>query len=208
MDTQASYDAVADEYVRRIADELEHKPFDRRILDRFAAQMRGKAVVCELGCGPGHVARYLQQEGVSICGMDLSAQMVAQARRLTPEIDFTQGDMTALDVPDASWAGIIAFYSIIHIPRPQVVPTLREWRRVLRPGGLLLLSFHLGGETVHLDEWWERKVSVDFHFFQPDEMAGYLNSAGFEIDEIIERDPYPEVEHQSRRGYVFAQRPA
>lgn len=207
MDTRASYDAVADEYVRRIAGELEHKPLDRQLLDRFAAHVRGEGAVCELGCGPGHVARYLQEQGVSMCGIDLSAQMLAQARRLTPGIEFTQGDMTALDVPDESWAGIVAFYSIIHIPRSQVVATLREWRRVLRPSGHLLLSFHLGGETVHLDEWWERKVSVDFHFFGPDEMAGYLKSAGFEIREMIDRDPYPEVEHQSRRGYVFARRP-
>ncbi len=78
---------------------------------------------------------------------------------------------------------------------------------MLRPEGTLLLTFHIGDETVHLDEWWGQKVCVDFFFFRSDEMATYLRGAGFEIEEIIERDPYPEVEHPSRRSYIFARRP-
>jgi len=87
------------------------------------------------------------------------------------------------------------------------VQALEEFRRVLRPGGLLLLAFHIGADAIHLDEWWGHSVSVDFFFFRPDEVAECLRSAGFEIAEIIERDPYPDVEHQSRRAYVFARRP-
>ena len=133
--------------------------------------------------------------------------MVERARRLTPDVEFRQGDMLALDAPDGAWAGIAAFYSIIHIPRSDMGRALGELRRVLRPGGLLLLAFHIGDETIHLDEWWGQKVCVDFFFFRPDEMAGYLSAAGFEIEEIIEREPYPDVEHPSRRAYIFARRP-
>ena len=85
---------------------------------------------------------------------------------------------------------------------------LGELRRVLRPGGLLLLAFHIGDEVIHLDEWWGHEVCVDFYFFRPEEMAHALRTAGFEIEEIIEREPYPDVEHQSRRAYIFARRPA
>ena len=73
MDTQTSYDRVADEYVRRIFDELRHKPLDRQLLDRFAASVRDVGPACDLGCGPGHVARYLHEHGVQVCGVDLSA---------------------------------------------------------------------------------------------------------------------------------------
>jgi hypothetical protein len=69
------------------------------------------------------------------------------------------------------------------------------------------LAFHVGGQTIHLDEWWGQPVSVDFHFFRSEEMADFLRQAGFAIEEIIERDPYPEVEHPSRRSYLFARRP-
>lgn len=203
-DCQTSYDRVAEEYVRQIADELRHKLLDRQLLDRFAANVRHAGPACDMGCGPGHVAGYLQALGVDVCGIDLSPAMIEQARRLNPGVSFRQGDMTALDLPDASFSGIAAFYSIIHIPRGEVVAALGEWRRVLQPGGLLLLAFHIGDQTIHLDEWWDQAVCVDFFFFQPAEMAGYLTAAGFKIEDIIERGPYPEVEHPSRRAYIFA----
>jgi SAM-dependent methyltransferase len=204
---QTSYDLVADEYVRQIFDELQHKPLDRQLLDRFAASVRDVGPACDMGCGPGHVARYLFERGVPISGIDLSAAMVERARQLTPTVEFRQGDMSALDLADQSYAGIAAFYSIIHIPRPELPGTLAELRRVLRPGGLLLLAFHIGDDSLHLDEWWDQKVNVDFFFFRSEEMARHLREAGFEIEEIIEREPYPDVEHQSRRSYIFARRP-
>src|SRR6185503_18846710 len=104
IDTQSSYDRVADEYVRRIAGELAGKPFDRELLDNFANRVRDSGLVCDMGCGPGHVARYLHDRGVSICGIDLSAEMVERARSLNPGITFTHGDMVNLDVADVSWS--------------------------------------------------------------------------------------------------------
>ena len=88
----------------------------------------------------------------------------------------------------------------------EIAHTLREFGRILRPDGLLFLAFHIGDEAVHLDDWWEHKVNIDFYFFQPAEITHHLRAAGFEIEEIIEREPYPEVEHQSRRAYIFARR--
>ncbi len=116
--------------------------------------------------------------------------------------------MLALGAADQCWTGIVAFYSIIHIPRTEVAKALAALWRVLRPGGTLLLAFHIGDETVHLDEWWGRQVSIDFFFFRSDEMAGYLREAGFEIEKTIEREPYAGVEHQSHRCYIFARRPS
>src|SRR5262249_25481591 len=116
-DYQASYDLVANEYVRRIFEELQQKPVDRQLLDRFAASVRDVGPACDMGCGPGHVARYLRERGVDVCGVDLSPAMVERARRLTPDVEFRQGDMMTLDAPDGAWAGIAAFYSIIHINR-------------------------------------------------------------------------------------------
>jgi ubiquinone/menaquinone biosynthesis C-methylase UbiE len=142
-----------------------------------------------------------------VCGVDLSAAMVERARRLIPGVEFRQGDMMALDVPNAAWAGIAAFYSLIHIARGDMAQALGELWRVLRPGGTLLLVFHIGEETIHLDEWWGQQVSVDFHFFRSEEMARFLREAGLEIEDIVEREPYPDVEHPTRRCYIFARRP-
>lgn len=201
---QAGYDTVAEKYVEHIFNELDHKPLDRQLLDRLAKNVRG--AVCDLGCGPGHVARYLRERGADVCGIDLSPGMIEQARRLNPGIEFTQGNMLSLAAEDETWGGIAAFYSIINIPRAEVPQALAEMKRVLRPAGRLLLSFHIGEETLHVDELWEEEVSLDFNFFRADEMEGYLKSAGFEIEDVIERPPYENVEYQSRRAYIFARK--
>lgn len=205
---QTSYDRVAEEYARRIYGELAHKPLDRALLDRFAEQIRQMGPVCDIGCGPGHVARYVHERGVAAWGIDISPSMVEIARRLNPGITFQQGNMLALDIPDATFGGITVFYSLIHVPRPEVIVALRELRRVLRPSGVLLAAFHIGQQTIHLDEWWGEEVALDFNFFETGEMTGYLEAAGFAVDEVIERPPYPDVEHQSQRAYIFARRPS
>lgn len=206
--TRSSYDAVAPEYAEKFKDEMDDKPFDRRALDRLAREVGQLGPICDLGCGPGQLARYLHRNGIAALGVDLSPQMVAEARRLNPDIEFHQGDMLALPDPDDSWGGIAAFYCIIHVPRDQIVEALREMKRVLKPGGLLLISFHVGEEIKHLDEWWEKPVNLDFQFFLPDEMEGWLEEAGFEVEETLVREPNPEVEVETWRGYIFARKQA
>ena len=207
-DLQSSYDRVAEDYAGHFRDELEKKPFDRKMLDWLAEKVGALGVICDMGCGPGQIARYLYDHGVKVCGVDLSPAMVERAHSLHPDIPFQQGDMLTLaDVADNSYGGVAAFYSIIHVPRPAVIQALRELKRALRPAGVLLLTFHLGQETIHRDEWWGKKVSIDFIFFDREEMKGYLRAAGFELQEVIEREPYPEVEYPSRRAYIFARKP-
>jgi SAM-dependent methyltransferase len=209
---RATYDRVADEYAARIFGELADKPFDRAILDRFAERARPLGPVCDLGCGPGQVARYLHegwhQRGLEVFGIDLSPTMVERARALNPGLRFEQGTMLALDLADDSLGGIAAFYSIVNVPREDQPRAFAELQRVLVPGGLLLVAFHVGDETVHLDEWWDTPVSVDFYFFQPDEIVDRLAAAGFTIEERHVREPYPDVEHPSRRAYLLARKPS
>jgi SAM-dependent methyltransferase len=205
---QADYDPVAEDYAREFRDEMSKKPFDRKMLDWLAEKVNGLGTICDLGCGAGHIADYLHGRGASVCGIDLSTEMIKQARLLNPDIDFRQGNMLDLTgVAEGSFGGIAAFYSIIHIPRPSLVDALREMKRVLCPGGRLLLTFHIGQKDVHLDEWWDKPVSLDFYFFETEAMKGYLTLAGFELEEVIERDPYPDVEVQTRRAYIFARKP-
>jgi len=207
QDTQASYDSVAAEYADRFKDEMDDKPFDRDCLDRLAREVRDLGPICDLGCGPGQIARYLHRQGVKTLGVDLSPKMVAEAQRLNPEIHFHQGDMLSLPDADNSWGGIGAFYCIIHIPREQVVNALREMRRVLKPGGILLVTFHIGEEIKHLDEWWEKPVNLDFAFYLPDQMEAWLKEAGFDLMETLVREPNPDVEVATRRAYLFARKP-
>ncbi len=203
--TRASYDTLAREYAARIYGELSGKPFDRERLDTFAERVRPIGLVCDLGCGPGHIARYLQERGAHTFGLDLSLGNLQQARGLNPQLEFLQADMLALPFVRDSLGGIAAFYSIIHLDRQQLPAAFREMRRVLRPGGWLLLAFHLGTETLHQDELWGYAVNLDATLFTLAEVITHLEEAGLRVEEAVERDPYaPEVEYQSRRGYILA----
>ena len=202
-----NYNRLADEYARRIYTELDHKPLDRELLHRFAADVAGHGEVCDMGCGPGHIARYLRDAGASVIGLDLSPRMLDEARRLNPDISFHEGNMSSLDLPDDSLVGITAFYAIVNIPAESLLPVFHEMQRVLQPGGLLLLAFHSGDKPIHVEEMLGRPVSMDFFRFQPSVIQRDLETAGFVIEDVIERDPYPEVEYQTRRAYLFARKP-
>jgi SAM-dependent methyltransferase len=200
----SSYDAVAAAYVEHLSAELERKPLDRHLLNRFAEEVRDRGTVGDLGCGPGHVARFLHDQGVQVLGVDLSPKMIEWAARLNPGLDFRVGDLRSLDFPNASLAGIVAFYSIIHLEAAEIDVALREFRRVLAPGGVVLLAFHVGEHTLHLDELFGQPVSLDFRFLLPREITASLQAAGFIVTESVEREPYDGAEYPSQRCYLFA----
>ena len=201
------YDRLAADYTTHVYDELRHKPFDREQLQCLAERLRGKGKVCDLGCGPGQVARFLRDHGADSFGLDLSPGMVREARRLNPDLEFREGNMLALPIKDASLAGIAAFYAIVNLPKEALPAVFREMARVLQPGGLLLLSFHAGAQNLSEVELWGHKISMRFRLLPPSEIRRELEAAGLVIEQALERDPYPEVEYQSRRCYILATKP-
>src|SRR5882724_8193579 len=82
----SSYDRVAGEYAAEFENEMQRKPFDRKMLDWLVEKTEGSAPICDLGCGPGQVARYLHTRGATTCGIDLSSGMVKRAQQLNPSI--------------------------------------------------------------------------------------------------------------------------
>ena len=204
MDVRESYDSAAAVYAEHLSDELARKPLDRHLLNRFAEETRGRGLVADLGCGPGHVARYLSRQGVSIFGIDFSVKMVAVARSLHPDLDFRVEDMRGLSASDASLAGVVLFYSIVHFDLTELPPVFREARRVLMPGGLALISFHIGEEVVHRDELFGAPVSLDFRCHTPEIVIEALRSANLAVIEQVHREPYDGAEYPSRRCYLVA----
>lgn len=204
-DVIASYDTVAEEYATHYFDELSRKPFDCQLLTKFS-QLTPEGRICDLGCGPGHLARFLSELGLDVLGVDVSQAMIQVARRLNPGLVFEQGDMLRLQFPDASFAGIAAFYSLIHIERLRLRQVLEELFRVLAPGGRLLSSFHVGEGEVHPEEFLGQNVSFHASFFGIEEMTENLTEAGFLIEETFNRAPY-EFEYPSQRAYLLTRKP-
>jgi SAM-dependent methyltransferase len=203
-----SYDSVAENYAQKFFFELDRKPLDRALLSDFALLVQGAGRICDVGCGPGHVARYVKDRGVDVFGIDLSPKMVAVASRLNRDLEFREGTILALDVAIGSLAGIVAFYSIVNF-EPALLPrAFAEMHRVVQPGRHLLIAFHIGREIVHRDEFLGQPVDLTFFLYEPDMIAGLLIKAGFQVDRVVEREPYSEdVEYPTRRAYVFASKP-
>ena len=209
---QAAYDAVARAYDEVIGDELTRKPLDRALLACFA-ELASSGTLADVGCGPGHVTRFLAELHPNVIGVDLSSAMIAVARERAPSLTFQVGSMLELPAGDGDWAGIVALYSIIHLsPRDRAV-ACREFARVLSPGGWLLVAFHVDspdcavGEARHITEWFGQSVDLHSYFLDPAEVIADIENSGLTIVSTTTRQPWPEAEeYPSRRCYAMAQR--
>jgi trans-aconitate methyltransferase len=105
---RSSYEVVAEKYATTFFDELTRKPFDRELLDAFAA-LAPHSKALDVGCGPGHVGRYLSEHGLDVVGVDLSPAMIEIARRLNPAMRFEVGDMRSLPTGDGTMDAVVAF---------------------------------------------------------------------------------------------------
>jgi SAM-dependent methyltransferase len=184
-ETRASYDTDATGYADKVRGLLDGSPYLRASLALFAELVReaGGGPVADVGCGPGYVTDHLHDAGVDAFGIDLSPEMIAIARGDYPQLRFEVGTMTDLDLADDSVAGIVAFWSVIHVPDDAVPGVFEEFRRVLQPHGLLLVGFHVGDETQHTSQGYTgRPINVDSHHRRPGTVASWLRDAGFSIE--------------------------
>ena len=201
------YDKVAKAYGDAFSGEHEKKPKDQKILHRFSQEIGGRGPVWDFGCGPGQTTKYLNNLGIEISGLDLSDRILEQARLFHPKIHFQKGNILELEFESDSIAGVVAFYTIVHFTKDQIGAVFREVFRVLQPGGLFLFTYHIGDETIHVEEFLGMKIDIDFMLFTTDFISACLKMSGFEKIETIERKPYYGVEYESRRAYVFATKP-
>jgi ubiquinone/menaquinone biosynthesis C-methylase UbiE len=184
-DTQASYDTVADSYADLTRHLLDETPEERAILASFADMVRaqGGGPVADVGCGPGRITAHLRQLGVDAFGIDLSPGMIEVARRDHPGLRFDLGSMTDLALADASLTGLVAWYSLIHVPDDDVSSVFAHFQRVLRPGGPLLLSFHVGDKPqLKTQGYGGHPMKVHVHHRRHGQVIAWLNDAGFAVE--------------------------
>lgn len=206
-DTRASYDTVAASYADQVRGLLASSPYERAMLLLFAELVHagGGGPVADVGCGPGRITAHLRTLDVDAFGIDLSPGMIEVARRDHPGLRFEVGSMTDLAVADDSLGGLVAWYSLIHIPDDQIATVFAHFHRVLRPGAPLLLSFHVGDDSrLKTEGYGGHPMKVQVHRRQPAQLEAWLREAGFTIEAQLTLTS-PESKHG---GILFGHRPS
>jgi len=202
-ETREAYRRAAHIYRDLFRDELDGKHYDRQLLDRFAARFGEGEPVLDAGCGPiFHIGRYLADRGVAVEGVDLSERCVALARELNPGAVISQGDFADLDTGDGRYQGVLSYYSIIHAPKREIGRFFTEFRRVLRPGGALLVVVKAGEGEGWMEDVLDTGARIWFSYFDEAEVEGYYREAGFEIEFMERRQPY-DTEIENDRIYAI-----
>ncbi|GAB3120651.1 class I SAM-dependent methyltransferase [Streptomyces calidiresistens] len=211
---RAVYDTVAEEYDALLADQLAGQPLDRAVLAAFSDLVREAEAgpVADLGCGTGRVTAHLRDLGVEVFGVDLSPGMVGVARRRYPDLRFEVGSMADTGLPDASLGGILAWYATVHTPPADLPAVFAEFRRLLAPGGRVLLGFKVsgepGGEVRRLERAHGHAVRLDVRWTHPDRMAALVARAGLPEEARWIREPdATDGPRAGRQGFLLARRP-
>jgi len=204
-ETRKSFNLAAEKYFELFKDEMKQKEYDRVLLDKFANDFDSKSVICDVGCGPGHITRYLFDKGLNVFGIDISERCIQIARRENPKMRFQVMDMARLDIADESVDGIVSFYSIIHTPKRFIHTLFHEFNRVLKKGGKLLIVVKKGDTEGYVYELEGFKTRLYFTNFNEEELKSYLQTCGFELIFLETRQPY-EFEISVERIYALGKK--
>lgn len=206
--TRDGYDRAAVHYVARFQNHLDDRPVDRAMIGAFAELVGRGSRVLDVGCGTGVAAAALAAAGLDVTGIDLSPNMIAQARQHNPSLEFRVGSMLDLDVADGSVGGLCAWYSIIHVPDAHLPRVFAEFRRVLAPDGMLLLAFQVGDQPRVLTDFDGEQVDLTFIRRRPEAVAQLLSTSGFRVYAETVRQPDEDAAESTPQAYLIARRAA
>jgi SAM-dependent methyltransferase len=168
-----AYSTMSQQYIGLFDGGRQDHDEDTALVRRHLTGLSGP--VLDLGCGPGHWTAYLHSLGARVTGVDMVPEFIAHARATHPGPEFRLGSMTELDVPEHSVAGILAWYSTIHLPPPELDRVLVGFHRLLQPSGMLVVGFFDSDDDVAR---FDHKV-VTAYRWPVDTFSEHLARAGF-----------------------------
>lgn len=200
--TISAYNALAEKYHESFKDEMSHKLYDQQVLDQFSKIIGSNKSICDAGCGPsGHIGAYLQQYGHAVTGIDISPDCIELASMYQPDMKFLVMDMMDTNFKAEVFDAIISYYSIIHTPKTKIPDIIKEYHRILKPNGLLLIVVKKGKQEGIISEEWFEEHPVYFTQFLEHELEDYLTNNSFTVKEIHTRTP-SELEIGVERIYI------
>ncbi|MEV6252218.1 class I SAM-dependent methyltransferase [Nocardia sp. NPDC051911] len=190
--TRAAYDDVAELYTELFRHHLAGAMLDRAMLGAFVESVagNGSGPIADVGCGPGRITGHLAALGAQVFGIDLSPRMVELARVEHPQLLFAQGSVEQLPISNEALGGIVAWYSLIHLPPDRVPHVLSEFHRVLASKGHVLLAFQTADQPDAV-EAFDHKVTRAYRW-APKRLVRLLGDAGFAMIARMVREPGPD----------------
>lgn len=155
------------------------------------AELRANQSVLDIGTGTGTAARLALGDQRRVIGLDAAAGMLEIARLEAPGVELIEADFTRIPLEDASVDVVIAAHALLFVK--DRVMALREWLRVIAPGGRLSLSVPGPGDVVPSAVFGEIYDRYDVEWNSndypvPSELAGWAGEAGW-IDMKVDADP-------------------
>ena len=189
-ETREAYDKVANDYARLVPDMSVEAPLDRAVLTAFTEMLtvNSDTLVAEIGCGTGRVTQHLHEAGLRMFGFDLSPSMATVARTSYKELPFAAAQAAALPLRSGVLGGLVAWYSLIHLPTSELPQVLTEFARVTRPGAPVLVAFQCGdGERVDRTTSYGHPVPLTYYRHRTDQVTAALEDTGFQLYATITR---------------------
>ncbi|KAB1909739.1 class I SAM-dependent methyltransferase [Micromonospora tulbaghiae] len=197
-----AYGSVAELYIGLFGTTGQVHDDDLALIGRHLAGRPGP--VLDLGCGPGHLTDHLRSLGVDATGIDMVPEFVAHARATYPGGRYLLGSLDDLAVADDSVAGILAWYSLIHLPPPDLDRVLAGFRRAIVAGGPLVVGIFVGDEIGAFDH----KVATAYRW-PVDEFSARLRQAGFaEVERLTRLDDATHRSHAALVAVAAGDQPA
>jgi ubiquinone/menaquinone biosynthesis C-methylase UbiE len=174
---EETYAKIAQAYNDEFFDDTSDLP----LINSLVGQLNVGSKILDIGSGPGQLALYLSRQGFEVEGIDSSDEMLVIARKRVPNVTFTKMDMRALEYPDETFDGILASYSIIHIPTAELGGVLPEIKRVLKVGGAALFVTQEGEADQIVDEPLTEGGKIFMNCFTKERIARVLGETGFKL---------------------------
>jgi 2-polyprenyl-3-methyl-5-hydroxy-6-metoxy-1,4-benzoquinol methylase len=176
---ESGYDRMAEQY---LATKDPEDPLALAALEDLASFVPQGAAVLDLGCGAGvPVTRWLAGRGFAVTGVDVSARQLELAQRNVPDGTFFKANMTELAFASETFDAVVAFHSIIHVPRTEHPALLERIHRWLKPGGVFLATMTVTDYEGREDDWEGWGAPMVWSHYDRNANVGMLREAGFQI---------------------------
>ncbi len=198
--TTKTYDEISQLY----ADEF-NNPSER--IDEFLKLIKISGTILDAGCGPGTDSDYMQTKGYGVIGVDMSDKMISLAQKKNSKVHFEKADIRRLNFKPETFDGILASFSIIHIPRKDTQETIENLYKILKHGGIVYFGIQEGkSQEIIIDEPLKPDEKIFLNIISAGELKKLLNDTGFEIINEFSRPPKSKEEFDFNKFIVIAKK--